>query len=165
MNVFEKMKIVKNLVFDIDGVFTDGSVLLTPEGDLLRTMNSKDGYSIRKAVKAGFNVIMISGGDSESVRIRFGKLGVRYIYLAVSDKLSKFKEITEEFGFRAEESMYMGDDIPDIELLKNVQLPVCPSDACHEVSDICEYITEKPGGQGSVREIVEKILTYQGKWP
>ena len=164
MNVFEKMLKIKNLIFDIDGVFTDGSVLLTPDGDLLRTMNSKDGFSIRKAVDVGLNVVFISGGDSESIKLRFEKLGVKHIYLAVSDKLSKFNELSEKYGFKADESLYMGDDILDLDLLKNVLLPVCPSDAAHEVVEICDYITEKPGGKACVREIVEKVLTIQNKW-
>ncbi|MEZ4909050.1 MAG: HAD hydrolase family protein [Saprospiraceae bacterium] len=158
------MKHIKNLIFDIDGVFTDGSVFITPDGDLLRTMNSKDGYAIRKAVKEGFNVIMISGGESESVRIRFDKLGVKHIYLGVSKKLAKFNEICEEFGFKAEESMYMGDDMLDIELLESVSLSVCPADASHFVIDICDFITENGGGNAAVREIVEKILLSQNKW-
>jgi len=164
MDVHEKIQKISTLMFDVDGVFTDGSLIVTETGYMLREMNAKDGYAIKKALNEGLRVVIITGGDSIGVEKRFLKLGVNDVFLKVSDKLSVYKQYVKDHNLSTDEIMYMGDDILDLELLKNVFLPVCPKDACHEVLEVSEFISDFNGGKGCVREIVEKILVSQNKW-
>lgn len=164
MDVHEKLQNIRTMIFDVDGVFTDGSLLVTEDGQLLRIMNAKDGYAVKRAIKQGFRIVIITGGDCEGVRIRFEKIGVTDIFMEITDKVSKYKEFIEKNNIDPDTVLYMGDDILDIELLKLVYLPVCPSDACHEALEIAEFISDSGGGKGSVREIIEKVLTSQNKW-
>ncbi len=164
MDVHEKIQKISTLIFDVDGVFTDGTLIVTERGDMLRAMNAKDGYAIKKALDEGFRVVIITGGDSLGVKKRFKKLGVEDVFLKVSDKLSIYQKFIEDNGIKEDEVMYMGDDILDLKLLRNVFLPVCPRDACHEVLEISDFISDFNGGKGCVREIVEKVLSSQNKW-
>jgi len=164
MDVHEKFQKINTLIFDVDGVFTDGTLIITESGDMLRTMNAKDGYAIKRAIDMGFNIAIITGGDSIGVEKRFRKLGVRNIFLKIHDKLAKYNEYIIENGIPEDEVLYVGDDILDLELMNNVFLPACPHDATHEVLAIAEFISNFDGGHGCVREIVEKVLSSQNKW-
>ena len=164
MDVHEKFQKITTLMFDVDGVFTDGNLIVTENGDMLRAMNARDGYAVKRALEMGFRVVIITGGDSIGVEKRFHKLGVSDVFLKISDKLIKYKEFLKINAIPHDEIMYMGDDILDLELLKNIFLPVCPRDACHEVLEASEFISNFDGGKGCVREIVEKVLSSQNKW-
>ncbi len=155
---------IKAFVFDVDGVFTDGSIILTPEGEQLRTMNVKDGYALQLAVKKGFSVAIISGGISEAVQIRFERLGLTDIYMGVSNKLDIYETYINQKGFTSAEVLYMGDDIPDFQIMNIVGMPACPNDAVDEIKKISKYISHASGGKGCVRDVVEQTMKVQGKW-
>lgn len=155
---------IDTFIFDVDGVMTDGIVTLSPSGEMLRTMNVKDGYALQLAIKKGYRIFIISGGFSEFVRLRFEKLGINDIYLGVSNKLEVFEKIIKETNISPDSMLYMGDDIPDCKVMKEVGLPVCPADAAEEIKAISKYISSKDGGRGCVREIIEQVLRVQDKW-
>jgi 3-deoxy-D-manno-octulosonate 8-phosphate phosphatase (KDO 8-P phosphatase) len=163
-NFKENLNRVKAFVFDVDGVFSHASVLLLPSGELMRTMNIKDGYVLQYAVRKGYHVAIITGGDSESVRLRFEHLGVKDIYLKSRSKMDDFNNFIEKYKLTPAEILYMGDDLPDYEVLKIVGAPTCPADAAEEVKSICSYISDKNGGDGCVRDVMEQVLRLQGKW-
>ena len=164
MDVLEKFQKISTLIFDVDGVFTDGTLIITENGDMLRTMNAKDGYAIKRALQAGMNIAIITGGDSIGVEKRFRKLGVENVFLNVRDKLAKYRYYVNKYNIPQDEVLYVGDDILDLELLKEVFLPACPRDAAHEVLAVSQFISNFDGGKGCVREIVEKVLSSQNKW-
>jgi 3-deoxy-D-manno-octulosonate 8-phosphate phosphatase (KDO 8-P phosphatase) len=164
MDVHEKLQKINTMIFDVDGVFTDGSLLVTEQGELLRIMDAKDGYAVKRAVLNGFRIVIITGGDSNGVKIRFNKLGVTDVFMEISDKLKKYNEFISENNILHESVLYMGDDILDIELMQNVFLAACPKDACHEALEIADFISDSNGGKGCVREIIEKVLSSQDKW-
>lgn len=155
---------ISTFVFDVDGVLTDGSLLVTNEGDLLRTMHVRDGFALKKAVDSGFNVCIISGGKNEGVRERLRGLGVTDIYLGASDKVEYLEEYMDIYNIKPENIAYMGDDIPDIYPMQMVGLPSCPQDAAPEVKRISTYISHCNGGQGCVRDLIEQVLKVQEKW-
>jgi 3-deoxy-D-manno-octulosonate 8-phosphate phosphatase (KDO 8-P phosphatase) len=155
---------IKTFIFDVDGVMTNGIVLITPDGELLRSMNVKDGYALQLAARKGYRIIIISGGRCEAVRERFTLLGVKEIFLGVSHKLEVFETLEKENGLRPEEVLYMGDDIPDFEVMKKVHVPACPADAAEEIKSVSRYISSKNGGQGCVRDVIEQVLKIQGNW-
>ncbi len=165
-NYKTKLKDIKGFAFDVDGVFTDGSVLVMPDGDMLRIHNAKDGFSLRWAILSGYHVGIITGAYSESVRKRFEGIGVEpgNIYLKSRDKLPDFHDFCNKSGIKPSEVAFVGDDIPDIPLLKECGLAVCPSDAVQEVKDVCDYVSLYPGGRGCVRDLVEQVLKIQGQW-
>ena len=164
LNFKEDLQKIKAFLFDVDGVFTNSNVYLHPGGDLMRSMNIKDGFAIQYAVKKGYLVGIISGGDSESVRARFQKLGITDIYLKSSDKKNDYMDFILKYSLRDEEILYMGDDIPDYEVMQRVGFPCCPADAVEEIKSLSKYISDKNGGQGCVRDVVEQVLRLQGKW-
>ena len=163
-NYKTKLCNIKAFAFDVDGVLTDGRLISMPDGDLLRQHNTKDGYAIRVAVKKGYKIAIISGGVSESVRLRYSKLGVEDIFMGSDDKLPIFKEFCQKYNLNLNEVVYGGDDIPDIPVLKHCGLSFCPADAVHEVKDCVDYISGRVGGDACVRDIIEQVLTLQGKW-
>lgn len=160
----EIMNGITTLIFDIDGVLTDGSVFVTNAGEMLRTMNIRDGFALKAAVESGYNVCVISGGSNEGVRVRLRNLGITNIHLGCHDKVETFKEYIELYGILPEQVMYMGDDIPDFHVMKLVGLPTCPQDASPEIKAISKYISHKNGGKGAVREVIEQVMKVQGKW-
>mgnify|MGYP005996515201 CR=1 FL=1 len=165
LNFKQKLRKVKALIFDVDGVFTDGTVMLTADGDLMRTMNTKDGFIIKHAICKGYKVAIISGGKSGVVRKRFLDLGVKDVYLGVKDtKIDTFDKFMENQDFSKEEVLYMGDDIPDLEILKCVGTSASPSDAIPQVKNIVDYVSHLPGGKGCVRDVIEKVMRLHGKW-
>ncbi len=164
MNVHEKIQKIRTLIFDVDGVFTDGSIIVTEDGNLLRQMNTRDGFAVKRALDLGFNIAIITAGNSLGVKKRFNMLGIEDVFLSVENKYDKFLEYLEKNNIDPDTVLYMGDDILDLEVLKNVFLSVCPRDACHEVLEVCQYISNFDGGKGCVREIIEKILASQNMW-
>jgi len=163
-NFKEQLHHVKAFAFDVDGVFTDGTVLIHPSGELLRTSNTRDGYAVHKAIRQGFPVAIISGGTSESVRERFKGLGVADIYLGASDKVEALNDFCLKHGIELSQILYMGDDLPDYEVMQRVGFPTCPADAAPEIVEISTYISSFGGGKGCVRDVIEEVLKLKGLW-
>ena len=164
MNPLEKFRYIKAFLFDVDGVLTDNKVLVLEEGKLLRQMSIRDGYAIKRAVRQGYRVCVITGGKSEGVRKRLEDLGVQDIYLGQSDKRDAYEEFLATYDLKEDEILYLGDDLPDYPLLRRVGLPACPADAVPEVLEISQYVSPYAGGQGCARDVIEKVLKLQGKW-
>jgi 3-deoxy-D-manno-octulosonate 8-phosphate phosphatase (KDO 8-P phosphatase) len=158
------MNDITTFIFDVDGVLTDGSVFISNEGEMHRTMNIKDGYAMKAAVDSGYNVCIISGGTNEGVRVRLRNLGITDIHLGSPNKVDTFDEYTDVYGIKPEQVLYMGDDIPDYHVMKLVGLATCPQDACPEIKGISKYISHKNGGKGAVRDVIEQVMKVQGKW-
>jgi len=155
---------ITTLIFDIDGVLTDGIVTIMPNGDQLRSLNSKDGFAIQLAVRKGFKICVITGGNSENIKMRLAKMGVTDVYLNIAQKIDTYDDIKVMYDLKDEEIMYMGDDLPDYEIMQQVGIPACPQNAAREIRDISKYISDQDGGKGCVRDIIEKVLRAQGKW-
>lgn len=163
-NFKTKLHKIKAFAFDVDGVFTDGTVIATGTGDLLRSHNAKDGFALRSAILMGYKVAIITGGTSQSIVKRFAPIGVEDIILGAKNKIGYFNNFLEKYNLKPEEVLFMGDDIPDIETLRNAGISTCPSDAVNEVKEVCEYISIFPGGKGCVRDVIEQVMKIQGKW-
>lgn len=155
---------ITTFIFDVDGVFTNSQLILMPDGEMVRTMTARDGYAVQLAVKKGFNICIITGGRSEAVRKRFNGLGVKDVHLAISDKATLLNEYMKEKGLSPEEIVYVGDDIPDYEVMQLVGLPCCPVDAVPEIKSVSKYVSPYEGGKGCVRDIVEQTLKVHNKW-
>lgn len=155
---------IDTLIFDVDGVLTNGIVTVYPDGQLLRKMNIKDGYALKAAVKAGLRVCVITGGKSEGVKTRLENLGVTDVYLGAKNKINQFNELVEKYNLNPENIMYMGDDIPDYPVMAKVGMPCCPNDAVREIQRISKYISDIKGGEGCARDVIEQIMRVQGKW-
>jgi len=160
----EYLNHITTFIFDVDGVLTDSNVLVTTTGELLRTMNIKDGFALKFAVSAGYNVAIISAGTNDGVKLRLEGLGIKDVYLGAHDKLSQFKTYLKSNNIKEENILYMGDDIADYPVMKIVGLPSCPQDAVPEIKSISKYISHKEGGKGAVRDVIEQVLKVQGKW-
>ncbi len=155
---------IKAFVFDIDGVLSTEVMTSHPNGEPMRTVNVKDGYAMQLAVKQGYPIAILSGCRVESVKKRFTTLGISYIYLASEIKTNEFADFLEKTGLRPDEILYMGDDIPDYEVMSLVGLPCAPSDAVPEIKNISKYISPYKGGRGCVRDVIEQVMKAQGKW-
>ena len=155
---------IKTFVFDIDGVLSSQTISLSPDGEPLRTINIHDGYAINLAVKSGYGVAIITGGNSQGVHVRYSALGVKHIYMKSSVKIKDFQHMLENSDYKAEEMVYVGDDIPDYEVMQQVALPIAPADAAPEIKNIAKYISPKKGGHGVARDIIEQVLRAQGNW-
>ena len=149
----------------MDGVLTDGTVLLDQNNNWLRRMNIRDGYALQLAVKSGLNIIVISGSSSAPVAERLNRLGIKDVFMNISDKDSFLKKMLVEKGLNLSETLYMGDDIPDYGCMKIAGLAACPSDAAFEIKEIASYISSLRGGAGCVRDVIEKVLKLNDKWP
>ena len=161
-----KLRKIKAFVFDVDGVLTDGGILSTPDGDLLRVFDSKDSFALRMAYMKGYHVGVITGGVSESIKLRFRTCGVpqENIYLGSRAKIEDFQDFCDRHQLHADEVMYFGDDLPDIPVMLACGCGVCPSDAVDEVREIADYISPRPGGKGCARETMQMVMKVQGKW-
>jgi len=155
---------VDTFIFDYDGVMTDGKIILMENGQPLRMANVKDGYVLQLIIKLGYNVVIISGGISRSMENRFETLGIKDVFLGTKNKKLVLKKYLDKHKIDPKHVVYMGDDIPDFNVMKMVGIPVCPADASEEIKDISIYISDKDGGQGCVRDIIEQVLKVQGKW-
>jgi 3-deoxy-D-manno-octulosonate 8-phosphate phosphatase (KDO 8-P phosphatase) len=164
MNVLEQFKKVSTFIFDIDGVLTDGTVLVLRDGLQARQMHVKDGLGLQMAVRNGYKVFIISGGISEESKKRLQYLGLQEIHIGVEDKTKFTAEILEKNKINWSEVLYMGDDLPDIPLLNKVGLSCCPADAVNEVKTMVKYISPVNGGWGCVRDVIEKVLKVNGHW-
>ncbi|HEY6974826.1 MAG TPA: HAD hydrolase family protein [Chitinophagaceae bacterium] len=164
MNILELFKLITTFVFDVDGVLTDGNLLVMPGGAMVRCMNIKDGYALQLAVKRGYNVIVISGGSSPEVKERLNKLGVINVWMQVTDKKTLLEDFIRQNNLLQNEILFMGDDIPDYDVMNYVGLPCCPADAAVEIKQISKYISPLQGGIGCARDVIEKVMKLRGDW-
>ena len=164
MNVLAFFKDIKLFVLDVDGVLTDGSLILLENGEMARKMNIKDGYALQLAIKKGYDILIISGGSSEAVKMRLNRLGIKDIHLAVTNKSELLQEYVKGKNLSWSSVLYMGDDIPDVLPMELAGLACCPIDAVAEVRSIAKYISPLAGGFGCVRDVIEKVLKLNGDW-
>ena len=164
MNLLERLLHIKLMVFDLDGVLTDGKVLLIGNGEWTRQMHIKDGYAIQHAIKSGFQIAVISGSHSDQVDMRLKKLGVTTFIQGANKKSTHLIQMLQQHGYSNENLLYMGDDIPDLDPFNIAGVKVCPADAAVELKTAADIITLKEGGNGCVREIIEKVMRIQDKW-
>lgn len=158
------LKEIKAIIFDIDGVLSSETITLSSEGEPLRTVNIKDGYAIQLAMKHGLRIAIMTGAKVSSIRKRYEGLGVEDIYIGCSVKIETYETFLHKYGLTDKEIMYMGDDIPDLEIMRRVGCPVCPKDACPEIKEVSIYVSDRIGGHGCGRDIIEQVLRAQGKW-
>lgn len=164
MNVLALFKDIKLFVLDVDGVLTNGSLILLDNGEMARTMNIKDGYALQLAIKKGYEILVISGGSSNAVKTRLEKLGVKNILLAVKNKKEALLKFVTEKKFSWSQVLYMGDDIPDVLPMQMVGLACAPADAVQEIKSIANYISPLAGGNGCVRDVIEKVMKLNDDW-
>lgn len=155
---------IKTVVFDVDGVLSRQTITLSSTGEPLRTVNIKDGYAIQLAQKVGLRIAILTGGNTEAIRKRYAGLGVEDIFMGCAVKLKTYEEFLQKYGIKHEEVIYVGDDIPDYEVMRLCGCPCCPADACSDIKDISLYISSRNGGDGVGRDVVEQVLRAQGKW-
>lgn len=163
--ISEKLQNINTFILDVDGVLTDGTVLSLASGEQARTFLVKDGYAIETALKAGFNICIITGGFQEGVRKRLEFLGIKDIFMNVKNKIEIFNTYLKSKSIKTEQILYMGDDLPDYEVMKLCGVSSCPKDAADDILAISDFISKKKGGKGAVREIIELTLKSQNKWP
>ena len=155
---------IRAIIFDVDGVLSAETITLNAEGEPLRTVNIKDGYAIQLAIKMGLRIVILTGGKTSSVRLRYEGLGVEDVYTGCAVKIETYESFLQKYGLADEEVMYMGDDIPDLEIMRRVGCPVCPKDACPEIKEVSIYVSDRNGGYGCGRDVIEQTLRAQGKW-
>ena len=156
---------IRCFVFDVAGVFTDTNVLITESGELLRTMTVRDGQAVKYALEAGYRIAIFTKGSSQGVKLRFQGLGITDYFDQLAEKTSTFDQYMSANGVSLSDVLYMGDDLPDLPLLRKVALPAAPFDATPEVLSVASYISPLGGGKGCVRDVIEKVMRTQGKWP
>lgn len=164
MNILAGFKPIRAFVLDVDGVLTDGTLILLDDGQMARRMNIKDGYALQLAIKRGYHIVVISGGDSDAVRLRLQKLGVTNVHMKITNKKKLLEEFIIQHKLLLEEVLFMGDDIPDMAAMQVVGFPCCPADAVAEIKSISHYISPVNGGYGCVRDVIEKVLKLNGHW-
>lgn len=163
-NFKQLLKDVKAMVFDIDGVLTDGNITVMEDGQMVRRMSTRDGYALQHAVKNGFIIGIISGGRSEAAKNRLLRLGIQDVYIGITDKLDTLKEFMHIHELKYDNILYMGDDMPDYEVMQKCGIPCCPKDSAQEIKDLSVYISDKKGGQGCVRDVIEQVMKVHKKW-
>lgn len=164
MNTLPDFSQIKGFVLDVDGVLTDGSVVVMENGDQVRIMNIKDGYALQLAVKVGYTVAIISGGRSVGVKARLAGLGIQHIYMGSGEKLPVFQQFLQDSGLKSEEVIYIGDDMPDIPVMQAAGISIAPADAAKDVVKIASWVSSLHGGKGCVREVIEMVMKSQGRW-
>lgn len=164
INYKENLRKIKAFVFDVDGVLSHQTMSLYPGGEVMRTINIRDGYAIQLAVKKGYLIAIITGGNTNAIRKRFEGLGVKDIYLKSHDKTRDFEDFISKYQLEPSSVLYMGDDLPDYKVMKEVGFPACPADAVVEIKQIAKYISHHNGGEGCVRDIIEQVLRLHNKW-
>jgi 3-deoxy-D-manno-octulosonate 8-phosphate phosphatase (KDO 8-P phosphatase) len=163
-NILQYFTTIKAFVFDVDGVLTDGSLIILPNNVMARTMNVKDGYALQLAIKKGFKVAIISGGNSVEVVDRLALLGVEDVYMKILNKVEALEDFINKYQLNKNEVLYMGDDIPDVDVMLEVALPCCPADAVDEIKTISKYISPFNGGKGCARDVIEKTMKLVNCW-
>lgn len=151
-------------MFDVDGVLSTSTIPMDNDGQPIRSLNIKDGYAVQLAVKKGLNIAIITGGKTEQIRRRYESLGVKHIYIGSSVKMKDYEDLLQKTGVTDDEVLYMGDDIPDYEIMQRVGLPCCPADAAPEIKAISKYVSPCMGGYGCGRDVIEQVLKAHGKW-
>lgn len=166
LDMQDNLDIIKAFAFDVDGVFTDGGIFCDLNGELFRTFDSKDGFALRMAAMRGYPMGVITGGRSPSIKARFLSCGIKpeNVFLGSRDKMADFSAFCKRYSLSFEEVAYVGDDIPDLEVMKAAGMGVCPSDAVAEVKEVADLITEAKGGKGCIRELIEGVMKHQGTW-
>lgn len=160
----EKIQKINTFIFDFDGVLSDGKIYMQRDGEQVRATNVKDGYALQYALRKGYNVAVISGGYAESMRLRYKDFPGMEMYLKVHDKILMFHEYLEKHNLQPENVLIMGDDIPDYKMMLLAGIKCCPADASEEILDIADYVSPRPGGNGAVRDVIQQVLSAQGKW-
>jgi len=155
---------IRAIVFDVDGVLSAETITLSATGEPLRTVNIKDGYAIQLAMKLGLRIAIMTGGNTDAIRLRYERLGVEDVFMGCAVKIKTYELFLQKYGLADDEIMYMGDDIPDMEIMQRVGCPVCPKDACHEIKEVSLYVSRCQGGYGCGRDVIEQTLRAQGKW-
>ncbi|MBQ0073758.1 MAG: HAD hydrolase-like protein [Prevotella sp.] len=155
---------ITTIIFDVDGVLSKSTIPMSAEGSPMRTVNIKDGYAIQLAIKMGLRLVILSGGTDKAVEQRYSKLGMKDIFMSCGVKIQKYRAYCEENGIKDEEVIYVGDDIPDYEIMKVVGCPCCPHDACGDIREISRYVSPYDGGMGCARDIIEQVLRARGQW-
>ena len=158
------LKDVKAIIFDVDGVLSCETITMSSDGEPLRTANIKDGYAIQLAQKLGLRIAIMTGGKTEAVRIRYEALGLEDIYMSCAIKVNTYNDFVNKYGYDHNEVIYVGDDIPDLEVMRLVGCPCCPKDACSEIKEISIYVSDKEGGKGCGRDIIEQVLRAKDMW-
>ena len=164
LNFKQRLTKISTLMFDIDGVMTDGKVLVMESGEMVRNIYSKDGYAINQAVNKGYRIVIISGGNNVAIKSALSRNGVTDVFIRQHDKLACYKEYLQTHNLKDEEVLFMGDDLPDHEIMIRTGVAACPNDAAIEIKEICHYISPRNGGEGCVRDIIEQVMRVQGKW-
>jgi 3-deoxy-D-manno-octulosonate 8-phosphate phosphatase (KDO 8-P phosphatase) len=164
INFKQRLSKITTILFDIDGVLTDGKVLVMDSGEMVRNMNSKDGYALHLAVSKGYKVGVISGGNNQAIKNVLERTGIFDVFIQQHDKLACYEKYKMMHQLRDEEIVYIGDDLPDHEVMSKVEIAVCPNDAAKEIKEIADYISPKNGGEGCLRDIIEQVLKVQGNW-
>jgi len=160
----QKLKHINTIIFDVDGVLTNGVLIATDNGELWRLFNAKDGYALKIALQKKYNLCIITGGTSIGVYERFKKLGFKHIYYKIEDKLTTLKKFLAEQNINPENTLYIGDDLPDYEAMQHCAVKCCPNDAATEIKELADYICHANGGEGCAREIIELVLKSQDNW-
>ena len=155
---------IRAIIFDIDGVLSAETIPMDVTGIPCRTVNIKDGYAIQLAVKMGLHIAIISGAKVDAIRVRYEGLGVKDIFIGAAIKMQTYETFLAKYGLRDEEVIFMGDDIPDYEVMQRCGCPCCPADAAHEIKEISTYISSVMGGYGCGRDVIEQVLRAQDKW-
>lgn len=155
---------ITHFIFDVDGVMTDGTVSIDANGELIRTMNVKDGYALKTALNHGYGIAIITGGTNQGVKDRLQALGIRDIFLGAHDKDRVLEEYLEDYDIDPKHCLYMGDDLPDLTAMKRCHLATCPQDAVPEIKAQVDYISHLAGGKGCVRDVIEQVLKVNGHW-
>lgn len=158
------LRLIKAVALDVDGVLSCQTISMDAQGEPQRSINIQDGYAIQLARKMGLRIAIITGGRTPAIRLRYEYLGVEDIYLGSAVKINTYEDFLKKYGYDNQEILYMGDDIPDFEILKVCGCPCCPADAASDVREICTYVSHRNGGEGCVRDVIEQVLRAQGKW-
>ncbi|HRP33377.1 MAG TPA: HAD hydrolase-like protein [Agriterribacter sp.] len=164
MNLLERFSSITTFVFDMDGVLTDGTLWVFPGNDYIRRMDIKDGYALQLAIKKGYRVVVITGSYSQPVQERLSALGITDVFQRIQHKKEQLTNYMAQYGLKKDEVLYMGDDIPDFEVMQTAGVACCPADAVTEIRSIAHYISPKSGGSGCVRDVIEKVLKINGHW-